>query len=98
MTNKNLALIGAALVAGGLFCPIVTMPIIGSVNLFNNGTNLIGIALLVLAGIGAGLAANERTGDAIWPGIAAAGVLLYCFGVLQYRLSAMRSTVAREME
>lgn len=98
MTNKNAAFAGAGLLAAGLFCPIVTMPVVGSINLFNNGTNLVGIALLMLAGIGAGLAARDRISDAIWPGLAACGVLLYLFGSLQFRLSQMRASVAKEMD
>jgi hypothetical protein len=98
MTNKNLALVGSALLAGGLFSPIVTMPILGSVNIFNNGTNVIAILLLALAAIAAGLAAKARLQDVIWPGLAACGVLLFIFGDLQFRISAMRSSVKEELE
>lgn len=98
MTNKNLALVGSALLAGGLFAPIVTMPILGSVNIFNNGTNVIAIVLLAIAAIGASLAAKSRLQDLMWPGLAAGGVLLFIFGDLQLRISAMRSSVTKELE
>lgn len=92
-TNKNLALIGAALLTVGLFCPIVTLPIVGSVNLFNDGTNLIALAVLALAVVGGAMALNGREQDAFWPGAAAAIVLVYHFGQLQYRLSQMRASL-----
>lgn len=98
MNSRNLAFAGAVLLAAGLFAPIVTLPIIGSVNLFNNGTNVIGIDLLVIAAIAAALAAKERLRDVIWPGIAASAIVLYEFGALQFRLSQMRETLNRELQ
>lgn len=97
MNNRNLGFAGAALLAAGLFTPIVTVPILGNVNLFNNGTNLIGIDLLVLAALSAALTAKHRLRDVMWPGIAAAIILLYEFGSLQLRLSQMRESVAKEL-
>jgi hypothetical protein len=93
-TNKNLALSGAALLIVGLFCPIVTLPFLGNVNLFNDGTNLIALAVLALAVLGGAMALNGREQDAFWPGIAAAAILIYHFGHLQYRLSQMRANMA----
>ena len=98
MNNKNLAFLGAAALAAGLFAPIVTMPIVGNINLFNNGTNLIGIDLLVVAAIAAVLAAKDRLHDVIWPGIAASGILLYEFGSLQIRLSHLRDSIAKDLQ
>jgi hypothetical protein len=98
MNNRSLGLIGAALVAVGLFTPIVTVPILGNVNLFSNGTNLIGIDLLVLAAIAAVLATKNRLRDLIWPGIAASGILLYEFGSLQYRLAQMRESLNKDLQ
>lgn len=92
-TNKNLALVGAAVLIVGLFCPIVTLPFLGNVNLFNDGTNLIALAVLALAIVGGAMALNGRDRDALWPGIAAAALLIYHFVVLQYRLSQMRSSM-----
>ncbi|MBS0503801.1 MAG: hypothetical protein JSS55_08380 [Proteobacteria bacterium] len=92
--NKNFGLVGAALVTVGLFCPIVTLPFVGNINLFNNGTNLPALALLALAVIGAVMALNSRERDVFWPGVAAAAVLIYHFVALQYRLSQIRSSMA----
>lgn len=92
-TNKNLALIGAALVIAGLFCPIVTLPFVGNLNLFNDGTNLIALAVLAMAVVGGAMAINDRERDALWPGAAAGAVLIYHFGNLQYRLAQMRANM-----
>jgi hypothetical protein len=98
MNSKGLGIIGAALLAGGLFTPIMSVPIVGSVNLFNNGTNVIGIDLLVLAVIAAVLAAKEWFRDLVWPGLAASGILLYEFGSLQFRLAQMREALSKELQ
>jgi hypothetical protein len=94
MTNRNLALGGAALLIVGLFCPIVTLPFLGNVNLFNDGSNLVALSILALAVISGAMAVNTREKDVFWPGIAAGVVLAYQFATLQYRLSQMRSNMA----
>lgn len=98
MTNKNLAFAGAALLVVGLFTPILSMPIVGSVNLFNNGSNWSALILLGLAALTAGLAAKDRTEEVLWPGAAVAAILIYLFARLQYALSAMRESALRELE
>lgn len=92
-TNKNLVLVGAAALVVGLFCPIVTLPFLGNVNLFNDGTNLLALAILALAAIAGAMALNGRERDAFWPGAAAGLLLIYHFVTLQYRLSQMRSSL-----
>jgi hypothetical protein len=98
LTNRQLALGGAAVVAIGLFTPVVTLPVVGSVNLFNNGTNVVALLVLALAGIAAALAGRDRIADALWPGVAAAAVLLFAFLRLQYALSTMRAELAKSLE
>jgi hypothetical protein len=98
VTRRNLALAGAGSLAVGLFLPIVTMPFIGSVNLFNNGTNWIALGLLALAVVTATLGLQNREGDVLLPGIGAAGALIYKFAMLQYTIAQMRSSVANELK
>jgi hypothetical protein len=93
MTNRNLIFAGSGLLAVGLFLPIVTLPILGTVNLFGNGGNLNAIALLVLAALAGGLALKDRLAEALWPGLGAAGILLYGFVRLQYAISQMRASL-----
>lgn len=98
MTNKNLAFGGAGALVVGLFTPIVTLPFLGTINLFNNGTNITALVLLALAAIAGGLTLKDREADVIWPGVAAAVILLYRFLELQYRLSSMRGEMAKSMK
>ena len=98
MTNKAIVFAGAGALAVGLFTPIVTVPFLGTINLFNNGTNLVALVLLALAALAAGLAVKDRETDVIWPGAAAALILAYHFLKLQYSLSQMRSEMAKSLE
>lgn len=98
LTNKGFAFGGAGALVIGLFTPIVTLPFLGTVNLFNNGTNVVALVLLALAAIAAGLALKDREPDVIWPGAAAALILIYYFLKLQYTLSQMRGDLAKSLE
>lgn len=98
MTSKGFAFAGAAALVVGLFTPIVTLPFLGTVNLFNNGTNVVALVLLALAAIAAGLALKDREADVIWPGATAAIVLIYHFLKLQYTLSQMRESMTKSLE
>jgi hypothetical protein len=98
MNNRNAMFAGAALLVAGLFTPILTLPIVGSVNLFGNGTNLIAIDLLVIAIAAAALAAKDMSRNVFWLGIAASGVILYEFGTLQVRLTEMRDNLTKELQ
>ena len=94
LTNRNLVLAGAGALVVGLFCPIVTLPFVGSVNLFNGGTNFVALVLLGAAVLAAAMALNGRERDAFWPGAAAAAILIYLFIDLQFRLSAIQQSAA----
>jgi hypothetical protein len=98
MTNRNLALIGAALLLVGLFTPVVSVPFVGNVNLFNNGSNMIAIMLACLAALSAALTAKERLRDLIWSGLTASLILAYIFVRLQFALSQMRESIAEQMQ
>lgn len=98
MTNRNLAFAGAGALTAGLFLPIVTMPFVGNVNLFNNGTNWIALGLLALAVASAMLALQNRESDVLVPGLGAAGALIYKFAMLQYSIAQMRNSVATELK
>lgn len=93
-TNKNMVLAGATLAIVGLFCPIVTLPFLGNVNLFNNGSNLFALALLALAVLAGAMALNERESDAFWPGVGSAAVLAWNFASLQYHLAQVKSSMS----
>ena len=98
MTNRNLGFAGAGALIVGLFLPIVTMPFVGTVNLFNNGTNWIALGLLALAVISVMLALQSRERDILFPGIGAAGALIYKFAMLQYAITQMRSNLTEQLK
>jgi hypothetical protein len=69
MDKKLLPLIGAALLVVGVFLPIASLPIVGSMNLIMPGGNMgDGIFVVVLAAIAAGLALAGKLRHVIWPG------------------------------
>lgn len=92
LTDRDLALAGAGVLIIGLFCPVLTMPVIGSLD-FVTGAKVSAPTLLALALIGGVAALSGRARDTLWPGIAAMAVLLYHFATLQTRLPQMRASV-----
>lgn len=85
------ALCGSALVALGLFLPIATLPIVGTINLFGGGTNLFALSVLALTILASVLAFRSNERDVIFPGAAIALMLIYKFAMLQWHISDMRS-------
>jgi hypothetical protein len=81
MMDKNvprvLALIGAAILAVGVFLPVIQVPKRGAITLM--GLESAGTITLVLAGMAAGLALIGWTRHALWPGIGALGLLGYAY-------------------
>lgn len=57
--GRKLALLGAVLLAIGVFLPAVQIPVVGGVNLFGQG-NRDGVVLIVLAVLGAVFAVTAR--------------------------------------
>jgi hypothetical protein len=51
-SKQIIALIGAAVLCLGVFSPIVTIPLVGSMNYFRNGTGD-GVVVLLFAALGA---------------------------------------------
>lgn len=98
MKNKTIAFVGAGLLAVGLFVPIVTLPFVGSVSLFANGTNLLAYLLLVLAGLIAFAASKSKVHDALAPAIAALAVVVAKFIELQLTISQMRGQLAASLK
>ncbi|MDR6218419.1 FxLYD domain-containing protein [Deinococcus soli (ex Cha et al. 2016)] len=92
-TRLTLALIGAALLLIGVFCPFVTAPIVGSVTLFNTGRGD-GVILLVLAVLAATFALLRRpTWNWLTAG-AAGGLLAFTTLRMTLSLTGMREAMA----
>ncbi len=94
MTNRNIALAGSALVALGLFLPIVTLPVIGTINLMGGGTSWFALSVMALAILAGVLAMRSCERDVIFPGAAIAVMLVYRFGMLQWHISQMQNKLA----
>lgn len=94
--SKTVALIGAALLFVGAFMPIVSAPIIGSLNYFQNGRGD-GVIIVVLAVATAALALTDRTRHVLWTGLAAMAMLLYTFVRFQSVVADLRSKMDEEL-
>ena len=95
--SKSVSYAGAAALVLGLFTPVMKMPIVGNINLFANGQNLIGLALLALGAVAGGLALKDRDEDVIWPGAAALAILVYSFLRIEWTLVQMRQSLAKDL-
>ena len=93
---KALALVGAALLVFGVFTPIASVPIMGDISLFTNGT--IGAAILILLALAAGwMALTERLHAVAWPGGAALAVLALSFYLFERKIGAMQAHVEHRL-
>lgn len=97
MTNhKILALIGAGLLFVGVFMPIVSIPIVGSVNYFMNGQGD-GVLLLLLAAVAGALVAAKRVRQVVWPGGLAMLLLVVAFFRFQSGMAGLRAKMGSEL-
>lgn len=87
--RKTMALIGAALLLIGAFLPIVSLPMIGSMDYFQNGRGD-GIFAVGLAVIGGVLALTGLVRHVLWPGLAALALILFTFVNMQSKIGQIR--------
>jgi hypothetical protein len=89
-------LIGSVLLFLGVFAPVITAPIVGPQNYFQNGQgDGVIVAMLALASIGAVLARYFR---ALWlTGLASLGVLGFTFVNFQQKLSELQRGMNRDL-
>jgi hypothetical protein len=88
-----LALAGAALLVIGIFLPIVSMPVVGSINYFNNGRGD-GIIVLALAAATVALALAKKFKFVTFAGLATLALITYTL----FRLISGLSSAKAEME
>jgi hypothetical protein len=99
MDKKLIVLIGAAVTIVGLFLPIVSVPIVGSVNMLLPGGGIgDGIFVLVFVVIAAVLALLGKTRHAVWPAIAALGFIGYKFFELKGAVDRSMATLSSNPE
>jgi len=89
----TLALAGAALLVIGVFLPIVSMPMVGSVNYFANGRGD-GIVVIILALAAAALALTRKFKFVTFVGLASLALITFTL----FRLISGLNTARAEME
>ena len=94
--NKTLALAGSGLLFVGAFMPIVSMPIVGSLNYFQNGRGD-GVLIVILAAATAFLVMTGRTRHVLWTGLVAAALLAFTFVRFQTKMSEARANMDSEL-
>lgn len=94
--SESLALMGAAVLFVGAFMPIVSVPIVGSLNYFQNGKGD-GVVVVLLALATAFLAMTGRTRHVVWTGGAAIALLGFTFINFQSRMSDARAKMDTEL-
>lgn len=91
--RTSIALAGAAVTLIGLFVPIASMPFLGTVNLFGNGTNIAPICLLVITLIAGAMLLQKKPRAARIPAIAATVIIVALFVNLLIVMSQMQSMI-----
>jgi hypothetical protein len=92
MDNRILALVGVVLLIVGVFLPVVSMPIVGTMNMLLPGGELgDGIFILVLALIGGGLALAGKTRHVVWPALLSLAFIAWKYIQLQGSLDEART-------
>ena len=79
---KIIVIVGAVLLAIGVFLPLVRAPLVGSVNYIASGEYR-GVAMFALAVVALILALVDLTKHAVWPGIASIGVVAFSYYKVQ---------------
>lgn len=96
-TGKVVALIGALLIGVGVFLPLVRLPLLGAIDLFEGGSSEAWI-LLMLAAAAGGLALADLTRHALWPGLAALGLIALAFIRTQTRIAELQRRAETELD
>lgn len=96
LNHKRLALAGSAILFIGIFCPLISLPILGSVNYFQNGEGD-GVILLILSVITAGAAATDKVTWALFTGLGAFVVMVISFFMFQQHIDEMQTKIQSEL-
>ena len=91
-----LGLVGSALLFIGVFTPIISLPIVGSVNYLQNGRGD-GVIILILAIISVFLTLTNRYRFLLFTGAGSLAVLVFTFITFQMRISQMQSQMKQGM-
>lgn len=95
-TKQMLAIVGAFLLFVGVFLPIVSMPIVGSLNYFHNGQGD-GTIVLVLAVISIILAVTQKFRGLWVTGLCSIGLMLFALVTFLMRISEIREQMQAQL-
>ncbi len=94
-TKQLLGLIGSAVLFVGVFAPIVSVPIMGNINYFNNGKGD-GVIVLVLATISLILILLKKFKGLWFTGLGSIGIMVFTF--VNFQLSLANTMAQMETE
>jgi hypothetical protein len=95
-TKQILAILGALLLFVGVFLPIMSMPIVGSLNYFHNGQGD-GTIVLILAVISIILAITRRFRGLWVTGLCSVGLLLFALVNFLIRMAQLRDQMQTDL-
>lgn len=95
-TKWAAGLIGAALLIVGVFAPIIRIPIVGSINYFNNGQGD-GVFVLVIALISLFFVITRKYKWVLWSGIISMAIIFTSYVGFQLKLGEVKSDIGAEL-
>jgi hypothetical protein len=94
--RQVLGLVGSLILFIGVFTPVISLPIVGSVNYFQNGRGD-GVFILLLAVLSVFLTLTRRYHLLLFTGIGSLAILTITFVTFQMRMSEMQSQFKQTM-
>jgi len=89
-------LAGTIILVIGVFCPIISAPIIGDINLFQNGKGD-GVILLIFAGVSFLYLLKKEIEPLFMTGIGSAGLLCFTFYNIYSKISNISSNIEKDL-
>lgn len=89
-----LGVVGSVLLFVGIFMPLVSVPILGNMNYFQNG-NGDGVVIIILAGVSLFLALTERFKGLLITGILSLAMMAFTFFGFQWKMSQARAEMGK---
>lgn len=96
ITKQSLGIIGSIILFVGVFTPIVSIPILGNMNYFQNGKGD-GTVVLIFAGISLVLALAKKYKGLWFTGIGSLGIMLFTFINFQIGMSQVKNQMESEL-
>jgi hypothetical protein len=89
-----LSVVGSVLLFVGVFMPLVSVPILGNMNYFQNGKGD-GVVIIILTGVSLFLALTERFKGLLITGILSLAMLAFTFFGFQWKMSQARAEMGK---